>query len=116
MTLDLMQAAVDVAKTVDADHLGTGAVVAVASAEIIQIIKTSGLKMFAWINVDSQTVNRVVGGLVAFITGLGISWSYDAATGTLVVNGLLAASISHAFIQWAQMQAYYRLVIAKGAK
>lgn len=115
MVTDLLQAAADVAQSVDANHLGTGAVVAVASAELIEFAKRSGLRMFNWLNGDTQNLNRVVGGLVAFLTGLGISWNYDPHTGTLVINGLLAASVSHAFVQWVQQQVYYRLVIAKKA-
>lgn len=111
----IAQAASDVASTMDTSHIGSGAIIAAATAEGIELIKRSGIKALAWIGTDTAGVNRLVGGVVAFLTGLGLSWHYDHVTGTLVINGLLAASVTHAVTQWVQQQLYYRLVIARGA-
>lgn len=113
MAFDLVQAAQDIAQAGHVDQLGTGAIVAVITAEAIEWAKTSGWKRLDWINAHSQGLNRFIGGVAAFVAGLGISWTFDPDTGTLVINGLLASSISHAAIQWVQQQVYYRLLIAK---
>jgi hypothetical protein len=112
---DLAQAATDLAASVDANHVGTGLIVAAFTSELIEMAKNSGIKILSWIGTDTAGVNRLVGGVIAFLTGLGIGFSYDHTTGTLVINGLVASSISHGVIQWVQQQLYYRLVIAKGA-
>lgn len=115
MTLDLAQAAADAAAHVSENPLGAGAVLAVLTTEAIEWAKRSHWKVFSAVRVDTPTANRVVGGLVAFIAGLGITWSYDPTTGQLIVNNLLAGSIMHAFAQWAQQQIYYRLIVQRTA-
>lgn len=113
--LDLAQATAALAttaKSIDVDHLGTGAVLAVVVTEVIEWAKRSGWGWLSAINADSTTLNRWVGGAVALLVGLGISWTYDPSTGTLIINGLLASSITHGIAQWAQQQAYYRLFVA----
>ncbi len=87
-------------------------IIAAATAEAIELLKRSGIKGLGWIGTDTTGVNRLVGGVVAFLTGLGLSWHYDHLTGTLVINGLLASSVTHGVTQWVQQQLYYRLVIA----
>lgn len=115
--LDFAQAAADAtvaAKTAfDPANIGPSAVIAVVTAELIQLAKTSGWRVLAWINVDSTTINRWIGGGAAFLVGLGISFHYDRVTGQLIVNGLLPTALSHGVIQWASQQIYYRLAIDK---
>lgn len=95
----------------DPTHLEAGAFIAIASTEILQILKQAS--WFRWMTRDTASLNRLIGGLVAFLTGLGISFHYDAATGSLVVSGLLWASVTHGFAQWVQQQLYYRVVVAE---
>jgi hypothetical protein len=97
----------------DAGHLESGAIIAIVSSELLQIIK--GARWFPWLTAETQTLNRIVSGLIAFAAGLGISTHYDPQTGVLTISGLLSSGVLHGFAQWAQAQVYYRLVVKKGS-
>lgn len=86
----------------------TSASTAVIVSEVIEIAKK-----LKWIPIDWTTegVNRFVGAIAAFLTGLGLQFHFDAATGQLVVTGLFFSSIAQGVIQWATQQAYYRIVV-----
>lgn len=90
-------------------EVGSGAVVAVMVSEAIEIIKKS--PRFGWLTCDSETLNRVVGGVAAFLSGLGLQFHFDAETGRLVIEGLLTSSMIHGAAQWAAQQAYYRVAM-----
>lgn len=93
----------------DPTALSTGALLSVLCTEFIEVIKQS--KYVTTITKDTDKANRILGAVVAFLTGLGIHLHFDSVTGQLIVSGLLTASVGHAFLQWAQQQAYYRLVV-----
>ncbi|CAB4146976.1 hypothetical protein UFOVP509_6 [uncultured Caudovirales phage] len=96
------------------NQIGSGAVVAVLVAELMEMAKRS--PRFAAMNIDSESLNRFVGGLAAFASGLGLQFHFDAAQGQLVVDGLVATGLIHGFAQWSAQQAYYRLAIQKGVQ
>ena len=92
-------------------ELGTAAIIAVLVSEAIEMSKR-----FGWSPTSGQSasVNRVVAGLAAFISGIGINMIFEPTTGTLIISGLLVSGLSHGVAQFAAQQAYYRLAI-KGA-
>ena len=61
------------------------------------------------------TLNRVTAVVAAVVTGLGVSWSYDAYTGRLVVDGLILADALKLAGQivgnWIIQEVTYRKVI-----
>ena len=93
------------------NEIGSGAVVAVLVAELMEMAKRS--PRFAAMNINTESLNRVVGGLAAFASGLGLQFHFDPAQGQLVVNGLVATGIIHGFAQWAAQQAYWRIAIKR---
>jgi len=93
----------------DPQAIAISSVIAVLVTEGMEIIKQS--KHFQRINQGSETLNRYLGMAIAFLSGLGVHIHFDVQTGQLLVTGLFAAAVGHAFVQWAQQQAYYRLVI-----
>lgn len=92
----------------DPSQLGSGAIISVLVVEVIQMVKQSPkFKQFSFITTDA---NRYLGLGLAFASSLGINVTFHA--GTLIVTGLVWATIGHAALQWAQQQAYYRLFVA----
>lgn len=68
-------------------HVTTGAVAVYA----IEWAKRTPL--LSWVHADTKALNRALSGLLAVVAAVGIGWSYDSATGTLVVNGLTWGAI-----------------------
>lgn len=94
----------------DPSQLGSGAIISVLAVELIQIVKQSPkFKQFNYITSDA---NRYLGLVLAFVSSLGINVTFH--DGTLIVTGLVWATILHAGLQWAQQQAYYRMFVAGG--
>lgn len=87
---------------------------ALVSTWAIQWIKKSN--WFPWLTVETQKLNYVVGGVVAFLSTVGILCNFDHAAGVLTITGLTAANLTHVaarfFQQWAYQQASYKLVVA----
>jgi hypothetical protein len=96
------------------DQLSTGMLVSVLMTELVQMVKASS--HFKWFTMETEKANRVLGIVVAFLSGVGIHLQFDMATGQLIVTGLVPALLGHAALQWAQQQVYYRLLVAKGVK
>ena len=94
------------------DQLSTGMLVSVLMTEVVQMVKQSD--HFKWFTMETEKANRLLGILVAFLTGLGIHMQFDVVSGQLVVTGLVPAVLGHAALQWAQQQVYYRLLVKKG--
>lgn len=92
---------------------GTGGIAAVIVSEVFELVKRTSFLRF--INCDTETLNRVLGGLIAFATGLGLQVHFDRETGDLLIRGLLLSSVWHGFGQWAAQQIYYRLAVAQRA-
>lgn len=90
-------------------EFSTAALVAVVVAELIEVVKRSTFPN--WLSIDTARSNRIVGGIAAFLTGLGLQFQFDSEAGALIVTGLFWNSIAHGFAQWAAQQVYYRLAI-----
>jgi hypothetical protein len=87
---------------------------ALISTYALQWLKAS--KFFPWLTMETQTLNRIVGIAIAFLTSVGVLVSFDHVAGVLTVTGLTLANLGHAVIrfgqQWTFQQASYRLVVA----
>lgn len=88
---------------------------AVVASLFIQYLKKSHWFTFLSTEAHSQTTNMVFSIVVAGITSLGISFSYNASKGQLIIDGLTFTSIfsaaSHWFIQWAGQHVAYKTVV-----
>ena len=77
------------------------------SASAVVVALLNHLKQSAWvpfINANSKWVNRLVAGVFAVATSLGMHFSFDADIGTLTVTGLTAAGMAHS--GWEVVKAY----------
>lgn len=66
---------------------------------VIEWLKKSKLPILSWIRVDTKNVNRVVSLVAAALVAGGVSWTYDHATGQLVVMNLTQANLAR--VAWA---------------
>lgn len=66
---------------------------------VIEWLKRSKLPFLSWIHPDSKTVNRLVSLVAAALVAGGISWTYDQASGQLVIMNLTQANLAH--VLWA---------------
>jgi hypothetical protein len=86
--------------------------VAVVSTYALQLLKQS--KFFPWLTVETQTLNRVAGSLIALLTSVGILVTFSA--GTLMITGLTPINLLHAaahFVQqWVMQQVAYKTVVS----
>lgn len=92
-------------------EIQSAAIVAIVVTELFEMAKRS--PWVRGITYDSERVNRVVGIVVAFLSGLGLQFQFDAATGRLIVDGLFASTLVHGVAQWAGQMAYYRLAVKR---
>ena len=94
--------------------LGNQFALALISTYALQWLKQS--KLFPWMTVETQTLNRLVGAAIAFLSSVGILVSFDHVAGVLTVSGLTVANLLHAgarFLQqWAFQQAAYKGLVA----
>jgi len=88
--------------------------VAVVSTYALQLLKQS--RFFPWLTVESQTLNRIAGSVIAFLTSVGILVTFNHAAGILTISGLTVANLLHAgshFVeQWAMQQVAYKGIVA----
>jgi protein-S-isoprenylcysteine O-methyltransferase Ste14 len=72
-----------------------------------------------WITAQTDTINKGVGALVAFLAtlGIGLATSWDASTGTFVLTitglslGTLTTFVWHWFSQFVMQQAAYHAIV-----
>lgn len=90
-------------------HLTSGAV----AVYLIEMLKK--WPAFSRLTPDTKTLNRLVSAVLAVVAAIGISWSYDAAAGTLVISGLtwgtMLAMTWESIKQFALQQVLYSAVI-----
>ena len=86
--------------------------VAVVSTYALQLLKQS--RLFPWLTVETQTLNRIAGSVIALLTSVGILVTFSS--GTLMITGLTPINLLHAaahFIQqWVMQQVAYKTVVA----
>lgn len=88
------------------------------SVSIIQWLKNT--KLVPFINHNSAALNRVVAWIAAFVSAVGLHYTWDSGTGTLTLTGLTATAIGTTL--WATIKSYafqvliYRGIIDKSGK
>lgn len=75
---------------------------ATIAVSIIQWLKKTTILPF--VNENSAWINRIVATLAAFVTSVGIHYSFDVAGGVLTVSGLIWSNILHSV--WDIVKAY----------
>ena len=93
------------------DELQSSAIIAIGTSELIQWAK--GSPWCGFITVETQRLNRIVALVVAFLTGLGMSFHFDTNAHTLLISGLAWSSLTHGAQQWVAQQAWYRLAVTR---
>jgi hypothetical protein len=77
-------------------------------------------KWFPWLTMDTKSLNRLVGALLAALAAVGIHAEFNAQAGTLLVTGLTAWGLMHAFFDlarsWVFQQVIYDAVLDKPTK
>lgn len=88
------------------------------SVSVIQWLKNT--KLIPFINHNSAALNRAVAWLMAFISAIGLHYTWDSGTGTLTLTGLTATAIGTTL--WATIKSYafqvliYRGIVDKNGK
>jgi hypothetical protein len=65
---------------------------------------------FPWINRSSDAVNRIVAGILAVATALGIHTKFDPQHGTLLITGLTLASVAHFGFDWLRSFVFQEMI------
>ena len=87
-------------------------VVAWLVTQVVQWLKrASGLP---WITAKTDTLNKLVGVVLAFFASLGIMFTFDPEAGTLIVSGLTVGTIVTGIWTWVQ-QVVLQQIIYRGA-
>lgn len=85
-------------------HLTLGAVI----VYFIEYLKR--WPFFRMLTPETTTLNRVVSAALAGAAAIGIGWTYDGATGTLVVTGLTWGTIVAACWEWVKQYAVQQVL------
>jgi len=75
----------------DPATLAPAAIIQAIAVWIIQKAKQS--KKFPWLTQNSAIANRIVAFFIAFAAAAGITYRWNALQGTLIINGLMWATI-----------------------
>ena len=73
--------------------------------------RASGLP---WISAKTDTLNKIVGIVLAFFSSLGIIFTFDPQAGTLLVTGLTLTTLLTGIWTWVQ-QVVLQQIIYRGA-
>lgn len=114
-TLAAVQAAQPLTTTDASQVLGSQLASAALLAYLLKWVQGSDL--FPWISEHTKGINRALTGAMSLIAAIGISYSFDAATGVLTIGGLHASSLLAglwAFAkQWAFQQGAADMIFTK---
>ena len=95
-------------------HLTIGAVIVYA----LQWLKSAG--WFPWLTADTKSISRLVSIGLALVAAIGINWSYDPASGDLLIHGLRWSTVLltgwETLKQFCTQQMIYDGVVQKGSK
>lgn len=82
---------------------------------VIEWLKTSN--RVPWLHDYSDRLNRIVSAVLAIVASLGIQYTYDATTGTLVLSGLTLSSLVpvawEAIKQFVANEVAYKVVVKR---
>lgn len=88
---------------------------AMVSALFIQYLKKSNWFTFLSTEAHSQTANLIFSIFWAALTSLGITFTFNAVTHQLIINGLDPSAILtlayHSAIQWAAQHVAYKIAV-----
>lgn len=83
---------------------------ALLSTLAIQALKNSSWA--SWFNRDSARANFALSLFISFIATVGVHYTWDANTGTLMITGLTLAGLAHGvwswLLQWLTQHATYK--------
>jgi hypothetical protein len=65
---------------------------------VLEWLKKS--KYFPWLTQETKVLNRWVSGCAALVTTLGISYTYSADAGQLIITGLTVSGVLHGMLEW----------------
>lgn len=82
-----------------------------ATVYAIEHLKRS--KWFKWLHADSKQLNRAINILISVAIASGVTYSYDAASGTLSLYHVTFASVGNSLMQWLYQQVLYDGVVQK---
>ena len=95
--------------------------IAAMFSELIEKMKASNNPAFAWVTSHTELLNKILAGVVAFLTALGIAttWMVDPVTnlGTLTFTGIptdfktISSMLVLAFEQYWLMKGYFKVAI-----
>lgn len=80
------------------DILSTQVVINAIAVFVIQHVKES--KWFPWLTVETSKLNRIAAIAIAGLATLGVNYSFDHTTGTLMITGLTLTGIGTALWNW----------------
>ena len=96
-----------------AEILSTQLAVAYATSTAIKWLKYQS--WFPLMQQEAAVLNRIFAALVAFIAGVGIHYTFDATSGTMVITGLTVSGIFHGlwawFEQFAIQQGVFKVIV-----
>lgn len=114
---DAAQAAAETATpTTGTSELTASLMWAFLSSSALEWLKRNQSIKIAILQEDTPfKIQRILGFLAAFATALGITWSFDANEGKLVISGLMIDGIIPALIntlrQWVFQEVAYRISV-----
>lgn len=83
---------------------------------VMLVEKAKGSASVPWISNETKRLNRVLGAVLAAVTGLGVSYTWSSATGDLAIHGLtvtnLAAHLWDASRAWLVQQGCWEIYSA----
>ncbi len=93
--------------------LSTQIAVAYLTSNLLKVLKYQ--KWFPLMAQEAKVLNRIFAGFVAFVAAIGVHWTFDMTTGTMIITGLTMAGIAHAiwawFEQFALQQGVFKLIV-----
>ena len=80
--------------------------------QLVQMLKK--WRDIPWMTARTDSINRVVGAVMAFFASVGIAFSFDAEAGTLLITGLTWGTVVTIFWTWVQ-QVVLQQIVYRGA-
>lgn len=92
---------------------GSQIAVAYAASYGMKLLKYT--KWFPFLQQNASNMNRIFAIIVAFLTSVGIQYTFDSVEGTLVISGLTLASVGHGlwawFVQFCLQQGAFKVIV-----
>ena len=112
LTAQTMAESTSTPVTNETSEWGNSFLWAFASSWIMRIWRKSP-KLGGFTDATALRTQRFIGAAVAFLSGIGISFAFDAQTGQLVVSGLLATSLMNGVRQFFMQEFVYHAALKK---